>query len=77
MRKHSHGDTLLISDELTSEMQIYGGTNNSTMYSLVTDKLCIIITNGISTAGVIVIGIIHDILRENEILNQKTMVIDE
>ena len=77
MRKHLHGDAVLVSDELMSEMQIYDRTNDSTMYSLVTDKLCIIITNGISTAGVIVIGIIHDILCENEILNQKTMAIDE
>ena len=77
MIKHLHGDSVLVSDELMSEMQIYDRTNDSTMYSLVIDKLCIIIINGIFTAGVIVIGIIHEILCENEILNQKTMAIDE
>ena len=77
MRKHLPGETVLVGDELMSEMKIYDRTNDSTMYSLVINKLCIIIADGISTAGVIVIGIIHDILCENEILNQKTMAIDE
>ena len=77
MGKRLYDGAVLVSDELAKEMKIYDRTNGSTTYSLVMDKLCINITNGISTTGVIVIGIIYGILCENEILNQETMAIDE